>query len=60
MGKNSQQKSYKQKKGTKWESFLFYTGTGTTALSTNIQKFLANNFFCVHFFPIVSTDLKSE
>jgi hypothetical protein len=35
------QKSYKQKKGAKWESFLFYT--------TNMQKFLANNFFWVHF-----------
>jgi hypothetical protein len=31
--------------------FLFHT--------TNLQTFLANNFFWVHFFPIISTDLKS-
>ncbi len=30
---------------------LFYT--------TNLQKFLAKNFFWAHFFPINYTDLKS-
>jgi len=33
------------------EYALFYT--------TNLQKFFESNFFCVHFFPIRSTDLKS-
>ncbi len=33
------------------EFVLFYT--------TNLYKFLANNFFYVHFFQIFSTDLKS-
>jgi hypothetical protein len=37
-------KSYRQKKGAKLGIFLFYT--------TNLQKFLANNFFWVHFFQL--------
>jgi hypothetical protein len=45
------QKSYSQKKCEKSEILLFCT--------TNLQKFLANNFFWVVFFPIISTDLKS-
>ncbi len=45
------QKSYKQKKGAKFDYALFFT--------TNFQKYFANNFFCVHFFPIMSMDLKS-
>ena len=49
--KNLLTKSYKQKKGAKMEHALFYT--------SNLQKFFANNFFCVHFFPIISMDLKS-
>jgi hypothetical protein len=49
--KNSLTKKYRQKKGAKLEIFLFYT--------TNFQKFLANNFFWVHFFSIIYTDLKS-
>jgi hypothetical protein len=45
------QKSYKSNKYARLEFVLFYT--------TNLQKFLANNFFWVHFFPIISTDLES-
>ncbi len=44
-------KNLKAKKCTKLEFVFFYT--------TNLQKFLAKNFFCVHFFPIISMDLKS-
>ncbi len=51
MQKIHKQKSYRQKKGAKLGTFLFYT--------TNLQKFLPNNFFWVHFFKIISTDLKS-
>ncbi len=51
MQKNCKQKSYSQKKCVKFEFVLFYT--------TNLYKFLANNFFQVHFFQIISTDLKS-
>jgi hypothetical protein len=40
-----------QKKGAKLGIFLFYT--------TNLQKFLANNFFLVYIFSIISTDFKS-
>ncbi len=29
-------------------------------LTTNFQKYLAKNFFWVHFFPNISTDLKSQ
>ncbi len=49
--KNATTKSYRQKKCAKVEFVLFYT--------TNLYKFLANNFFYVHFFQIFSTDLKS-
>jgi hypothetical protein len=51
MQKICQQKRYRQKKCAKLEFVLFYT--------TNLNKFLANNFFCVHFFQIISTDLES-
>jgi hypothetical protein len=37
-------KSYRQNKFAKLEIVLFYTN--------NQQKFLANNFFCVHFFQL--------
>ncbi len=43
------QKSYSQKKCEKSEVLLLY--------STNLQKCLANNFFLVDFFSIISTDL---
>ncbi len=49
--KNLLIKKLQQKKGVKLEYALF--------CSTNLQKFFENNFFCVHFFPIMSTDLKS-
>jgi hypothetical protein len=39
------------KKGAKLEYALFNT--------TNLQQFFANNSFCVHFFAIMFTDLKS-
>jgi len=51
MGKISLQKSYSQNKCEKSEVLLFYT--------TKSQKCLANNFFWVDFFSIISTDLKS-
>jgi hypothetical protein len=44
-------KRYRQKSGAKLEFVFFYT--------INLQKFLTNNFFNVHFFPIISTNLKS-
>jgi hypothetical protein len=39
-----EQKSYRQNKCPKFEFVLFYT--------TNLQKFLENNFFFVHFFQL--------
>ncbi len=51
MQKICKQKSYRQKKCAKLEFGLFYT--------TNLYKFLANKFFYVHFFQIISTDFKS-
>ncbi len=51
MQKICEQKSYRQKKCANLEFVRFYT--------SNLYKFLANNFFYVHFFPIISTDLKS-
>jgi hypothetical protein len=50
--KNSLTKKLQAKKGCKLEIFLFYT--------TNLQKFLTNKFFGVHFFSIISTDLKNQ
>jgi hypothetical protein len=44
-------KSYKQKKSKNLEFALFSI--------TNLLKFLVNNFFLGHLFPIISTDLKS-
>ncbi len=41
----------KSQNSVKFEFLLFYI--------SNLQKYLANNFFCVYFFPIISTDLKS-
>ncbi len=49
--KNVLTKGYSQKKCEKSEVLLFYT--------TNLQKCLANNFFWVDLFSIISTDLKS-
>ncbi len=50
MLKIHKQKSYRQEKGEKLGIFLFYT--------TNLQKFLANNFFWV--LSIISTNLKKK
>jgi hypothetical protein len=44
-------KSYRPKKFAKLDFVLI--------LTTNLQKFLENNFFWAHFVPIVFTDLKS-
>ncbi len=49
--KTLQTKKLWTKKCEKSEFLLFYT--------TNLQKYLANNFYWVDFFPIISTDLKS-
>ncbi len=54
MQKICQQKSYRQKKCAKVE-FVQYT----LLYTTNLYMFLANNFFYVDFFQIISTDLKS-
>jgi hypothetical protein len=45
-------KSCRQKKFRNSELALFSI--------TNLLKFSVNNFFPVHLFPIISTDLKSE
>ncbi len=47
--KNLLTKKFQAKKCSKLEFVFFYI--------TNLQMFLANNFFWMHFFPIIYTDL---
>jgi hypothetical protein len=42
-----------------WAKKVRKVGVCHLQYKTNLQTFLANNFFCVHIFPIISKDSKS-